>query len=52
MWLTEAYTVSDFTSVWHKQTELVINMPHKDNRMSGYPMKSVSGFQIIAIHNA
>ena len=52
MWLTEEYAVSDFRSVWHKQIELVIILPHKDNRMSGYPMKSVRGFQIIVICNS
>ena len=52
MWLTEEYAVSDFRSVRHKQIELVIIMPLKDNRMSGYPMKCVRGFQIIVIRNS
>ena len=44
--------MNDFRSVSHKQIELVIIMPLKDNRMSGYPMKSVRGFQIIVIRNS
>ena len=35
MWLTEEYAISDFKSVWHRQIELVIIIPHSDGRMKG-----------------
>ena len=33
MWLTEEYAMSDFRSVWRRQIELVMIMPHNDNIM-------------------
>ena len=45
MWLTEEYAISDFRSVWRRQIELVMIMPHNDNMMNGYAMKSVTGFR-------
>lgn len=35
----------DFKSVWRRQIELVIIMPHRDSIMNGYAMKSVTGFR-------
>ena len=45
MWLTEEYAMSDFRSVWRKQIELVMIMPHSDKIINGYAMKSVTGFR-------
>ena len=45
MWLTEEYAMSDFRSVWRRQIELVMIMPHNDNIMNGYAIKSVIGFR-------
>ena len=44
MWLTEEYAIRDFRSVWRKQMELVMIMPHNDSIIKGYAMKLVSGF--------
>lgn len=35
MWLTEEYAINDFRSVWRRQIELVIIIPHKDNARKG-----------------
>lgn len=35
MWLTEEYAISDFRSVWRRQIELVMIMPHRDRRIKG-----------------
>ncbi len=35
IWLTEEYAMRDFRSVWRKQIELVIIIPHKDRTMNG-----------------
>lgn len=45
IWLTEEYAMRDFRSVWRRQIELVIIMPHKDSMINGYAMKSVAGFK-------
>ena len=45
MWLTEEYVMSDFRSIWRRQVELVMIMPHKDSMMNGYAIKSVTGFR-------
>lgn len=45
IWLTEEYAMRDFRSVWRRQIELVIIMPHKDSIINGYAMKSVTGFK-------
>ena len=45
MWLMEEYAKSDFRSIWRRQIELVMIMPHKDNMINGYAMKSVIGFR-------
>ena len=45
MWLTEEYVMSDFRSIWRRQIELVMIMPHKDSMMNGYAIKSVTGFR-------
>ena len=37
--------MSDFRSVWQRQIELVMIMPHKDSMMNGYAIKSVTGFR-------
>lgn len=47
MWLTEEYAISDLRSVWRRQIELVMIMPHSDSIMKGYAMNSVSGFRNI-----
>ena len=31
MWLTDKYAMSGFKSVWRRQTELVIIMPHRES---------------------
>lgn len=51
MWLTEEYAMSDFKSVWRRQIELVMIIPHKDNMMNGYAINSVVGFRNIVIRN-
>ena len=35
MWLIEEYAISDFRSVWRKQIELVIIIPHRDSTRKG-----------------
>lgn len=35
MWLTDEYAMRDLRSVWRKQIELVIIIPHKDNIRKG-----------------
>lgn len=35
MWLTEEYAMSDFRSVWRKQIELVIIIPHRESMRNG-----------------
>lgn len=35
MWLTDEYAINDFKSVWRKQIELVIIIPHRDKAMNG-----------------
>ena len=37
--------MSDFRSVWRRQIELVMIMPHRDNMMNGYAIKLVTGFR-------
>lgn len=49
MWLTEEYAISDFRSVWRKQIELVIIIPHIDNIMKGYAIKLVRGLSRMVI---
>lgn len=49
MWLTEEYAIRDFRSVWRKQMELVMIMPHNDSIMKGYAMKFVSGLRSTVI---
>lgn len=44
IWLTEEYAIRDLRSVWSRQIELVMIMPHRDNIMKGYAMKLVRGF--------
>ena len=43
--------INDLRSVWRRQTELVIIMPHRDSIMKGYAINSVSGFRSIVIRN-
>lgn len=38
MWLTEEYAIRDLRSVWRKQIELVITIPHSDSIRNGYAM--------------
>lgn len=35
MWLTEEYAINDFRSVWRRQIELVIIIPHSESKMKG-----------------
>lgn len=49
MWLTEEYAMRDFRSVWRKQIELVMIIPHRDRIRKGYAIKSVTGFSSIVI---
>lgn len=35
MWLTDEYAMRDLRSVWRKQIELVIIIPHNDNIRKG-----------------
>lgn len=51
MWLTEEYAMRDFRSVWRKQMELVMIIPHRDKIRNGYAMKSVTGFSSIVIRS-
>lgn len=51
MWLTEEYAMRDFRSVWRKQMELVMIIPHRDKIINGYAMKSVMGFSSIVIRS-
>lgn len=51
MWLTEEYAMRDFRSVWRKQMELVMIIPHRDKIRNGYAMKSVMGFSSIVIRS-
>lgn len=43
MWLTEEYAISDFNSVFHRQMELAIIIPHKDNVRKGYACNLLGG---------
>lgn len=43
--------MSDFRSVWRRQMELVMIIPHRDSIRKGYAMKSVMGFRSAVIRN-
>lgn len=43
--------MSDFRSVWRRQMELVIIIPHSDNIRNGYAIKSVMGFSSAVIRS-
>lgn len=49
IWLTDEYAIRDFRSVWRRQMELVMIMPHKDNIRNGYAIWSVNGLSIMVI---
>ena len=51
MWLTEEYAMSDFRSVWQRQVELVMIIPHRESMINGYAIKSVIGFRISVIRS-
>lgn len=51
IWLTEEYAMSDFRSVWRRQIELVMIIPHRDRIRNGYAIKSVMGFSSIVIRS-
>lgn len=51
MWLTEEYAISDFRSVWRKQIELVIIIPHRESIRKGYAMELVTGFSATVIRS-
>lgn len=35
IWLTDEYAINDLRSVWRRQIELVMIMPHKESIMNG-----------------
>lgn len=43
MWLTDEYAIRAFRSVWRRQIELVMIIPHKDSIKKGYAIWLVSG---------
>lgn len=43
--------MSDFRSVWRRQMELVIIIPHRESIRNGYAIKSVMGFSRIVIRS-
>lgn len=51
MWLTEEYAISDFKSVWRKQIELVMIIPHRESIRKGYAMELVMGFSATVIRS-
>lgn len=51
IWLTEEYAMRDFRSVWRRQIELVIIIPHRDNMRNGYAMELVIGVSAIVIRS-
>lgn len=51
MWLTEEYAIRDFRSVWRKQMELVMIIPHRDSMRKGYAMKFVIGLSRAVIRS-
>ena len=51
MWLTEEYAMSDFRSIWQRQVELVMIIPHRESMINGYVIKSVTGFRSNVIHS-
>ena len=51
MWLTEEYAISDFRSVWRKQMELVMIIPHRDSTRKGWAICSVIGLRIDVIRS-
>ena len=51
MWLTEEYAMSDFRSIWQRQVELVMIIPHRESMINGYAIKSVTGFRSNVIHS-
>lgn len=49
MWLTDEYAIRDFRSVWRRQIELVIIIPHKDSIRKGYAIWLVSGLSSVVM---
>lgn len=49
MWLTDEYAIKDFRSVWRRQIELVMTIPHRDSIMKGYAIWFVMGFSKIVM---
>ena len=39
--------INDLRSLWRRQIELVIIIPHRDSIMKGYAMNSVSGLRSV-----
>ena len=51
MWLTEEYVISDFRSVWHRQIELVVIIPHKESIRKVCVTNSVRELSIAVIRS-
>lgn len=47
----EEYAISDFRSVWRRQIELVMIIPHRESMKNGYAMELVAGVNAIVIRN-
>ena len=47
MWLTEDYAMNDFRSVWQKQIELVMIIPHRDSMINGYAISRLLGLGVM-----
>ena len=41
--------MSDLRSVWHRQVELVMIIPHRENIMKEYAINSVRGLSSVVI---
>lgn len=47
MWLTEEYAIRALRSVWRKQIDPVMIMPHKARIIKGYAISLVRGSRIV-----
>lgn len=43
--------ISDFRSVWCRQIELVMIIPHRERIMKGYDIKFVVGLSMMVMHS-
>lgn len=51
MWLTEEYAMRDLRSVWRRQMELVMIIPHRESIRNGYAINPVMGFSSAVIRS-